>query len=515
FARQYRQQLFPDRTLLFTSLDQRYLDAAPLGENEAAVPASNDFPKLVDDILQLLPGTRQVFMVIGSGRLAEFWHQQLEHQFAPYRDRLTFLWSDDMALPEILERCARLPRDSAILYITLGADAQGGAYADERVLSELHATASAPLFSAQSVMLGHGVVGGTMMSIDTLSHNAARSAAALLNGASPRSIQVPTQFPGPRLFDWRELERWGIPESRVPPGSTVRYRRPTLWSEYRSTVLTGVGALILQSLLIVGLLYQRRARQRAEGESRKNLALAAAVSRRQTMSALTSTIAHELGQPLSALMLNARALQRMVAGPGGTADPIGEIVSDIEADGLRATQIIDRHRTMLRTREVTKAPIDLRELVNESLALVAHDIHARQVTTTLHLPSTACVISGDQVLLQQVFVNLVVNAMDAMAATPSPWRRLTIGTDVRAGEVDVLISDKGTGVPPDVVDTLFTEFMTTKPHGLGLGLTIVRTILDAHGGAIAARNNPDGGATFIVTLTRNGAAEPGPWTARP
>ena len=372
-----------------------------------------------------------------------------------------------MALPEILERCARLPRDSAILYITLGADAQGGAYADERVLSDLHATASAPLFSAQSVMLGHGVVGGTMMSIDTLSHNAASSAAALLNGASPRSIQVPTQFPGPRLFDWRELERWGIPESRLPPGSTVRYRRPTLWSEYRSTVLTAVGVLLLQSLLIVGLLYQRRARQRAEGQSRKNLALAAAASRRQTMSALTSTIAHELGQPLGALMLNARALQRMVAGPGGTSEPIGEIVADIEADGLRATQIIDRHRTMLRSRELTKAPIDLHALVTESLALVAHDIHARQVTTTVHLPSTACVISGDQVLLQQVFVNLVVNAMDAMAGTAQPLRRLTINSDVRAGEVDVLISDKGTGVPPDVVDTLFTEFMTPSRTASG------------------------------------------------
>ena len=315
FARQYRQQLFPDRTLLFTSLDQRYLDAAPLGENEAAVPASNDFPKLIDDILQLLPQTRQVFMVIGSGRLADFWHQQLEEQFEPYQGRLTFLWSDDLSLPEILDRCARLPRDSAILYITLGADAQGGAYADERVLSDLHATATAPLFSAQSVMLGHGVVGGTMMSIDDLSHNAASSAASLLNGASPQSIRVPTQFPGPRLFDWRELQRWGIPESRLAPGSVVRYRRPSLWSAYRSTVLSAVGVLVLQSLLIVGLLYQRRARQRAERDSRKNLALAAAASRRQTMSALTSTIAHELGQPLSAILLNAKALQRMVAGP--------------------------------------------------------------------------------------------------------------------------------------------------------------------------------------------------------
>ena len=148
---------------------------------------------------------------------------------------------------------------------------------------------------------------------------------------------------------------------------------------------------------------------------------------------------------------------------------------------------------MLRSRELTRAPIDVHAIVNESLALVAHDIKARQVKATVDLLSTPCVISGDQVLLQQVFVNLVVNAMDAMAGTEQPWRRLTISSDVRAGDVDILISDNGTGVPPDVIDTLFTPFMTTKSHGLGLGLTIVRTILDAHGGTIAARNSPDGG----------------------
>ena len=100
------------------------------------------------------------------------------------------------------------------------------------------------------------------------------------------------------IFDWRELERWGIPESRLPPGSVVRYRAPSLWQEHKGAVLSAVGVLAVQSLLIVALLHQGRARRRAEVESRKNLALAADASRRHTMSALTSTIAHELGQPL-------------------------------------------------------------------------------------------------------------------------------------------------------------------------------------------------------------------------
>ena len=172
---------------------------------------------------------------------------------------------------------------------------------------------------------------------------------------------------------------------------------------------TGCGRLApIQTLLILGLLYQRRARQRAEIESRKNLALAADASRRQTMSALTSSIAHELGQPLSALMHNAQALQMMVGANRASSDTIGEILSDIQAQGVRATQIVDRHRTMLRSHQLEKQPLDVHAVVEESLALVTHDLRARRVELTVNLSSNSCIISGDQVLLKQVLVNLLM-----------------------------------------------------------------------------------------------------------
>ena len=198
------------------------------------------------------------------------------------------------------------------------------------------------------------------MSIDDLSsQHGRRGHSTLERRAAGKHQTYRRNAPGQPIFDWRELQRWGIPESRLPPGSVVRYRAPSLWSEYRGTVLSAVGALAVQSLLIVGLLYQRRARQRAEIDSRRNLALAADASRRQTMSALTSSIAHELGQPLSSMMHNAQALQMMVTANRATPDTIGEILSDIQSQGVRATQIIDRHRTMLRSRQLDKKPIDL------------------------------------------------------------------------------------------------------------------------------------------------------------
>jgi len=328
----------------------------------------------------------------------------------------------------------------------------------------------------------------------------------ILNGAPPGSVRVPPQLRGPAIFDWRELQRWGIPQSRLPSGSIVQYRSPTLWREYRPTVLTALGLLAIQSVLIIGLLYQHRARQRAEIESRRNLALAADASRRQTMSALTGSIAHELSQPLTALTLNAKTLQWMVT-TNPAADTIAGILSDIQAQCSRASEIVERHRTMLRAHQLDKKPIDLGEVIRESLALVVHQLRAWHVETTVDLPATPCAVDGDQVLLQQVLVNLVMNAIDAMAETPRPRRRLTISVDVRRDDVAVSVQDTGTGLPPHVAETLFTPFVTTRPDGIGIGLTIARTILDAHGGTIVARNNPDGGATFTLTLRRRDAGE--------
>jgi signal transduction histidine kinase len=282
---------------------------------------------------------------------------------------------------------------------------------------------------------------------------------------------------------------------------------PSLWQEHRLTVLGATAALVIQSLVIIGLLYERRARQRAELDSRRNLALAADASRRQTMSALTSSIAHEIGQPLSSMIHNAQALEMMLNANRVTPDAMGEILSDIRSQGVQATQIIDRHRTMLRSHQLDRKPIDLHAVISESLALVGHDLTARQIEATVNLSSNPCIISGDQVLLQQVLVNLVINAMDAMAETLPARRRITISTEVRAADVAISVRDTGTGLPAHIDGTLFTPFVTTKANGIGIGLTIARTIVDAHGGTIAAHNNPEGGATFTVTLRRTQSLE--------
>jgi signal transduction histidine kinase len=224
------------------------------------------------------------------------------------------------------------------------------------------------------------------MSMEDLASNAANSAVRILNGEPASSVRVPSQLPGRPLFDWRELQRWGIAESRLPAGSEVRFRGPSLWSEYR---IRGPGCRRRDcdsGILIVGLLFERRARLRAEIESRKNLTLAADTSRRVTMSALTGSIAHELSQPLSAMIYNAEALQLMINAGRATPENITEILADIHADGVLAGEIIERHRAMLRSRRIEKKQVDLQEVVSDTLALVAYDIRERQIEVSVDLP---------------------------------------------------------------------------------------------------------------------------------
>jgi signal transduction histidine kinase len=453
----------------------------------------------------VLPETRQVFMVTGSGAIGRFMRPELEAGFARFQGRVRFIWSDQLSLPEIMRQVASLPPHSAIVFQTFGSDAQGGAYPAEQVVASLHASANAPMFSAQSPYLGRGVVGGAMMNIDDLARRTADVASRILNGEAPGKLRVPPQLRGQPIYDGRELERWNIPESRLPPGSIVQFRRPSVWDEHRLTVVLVAVAMILEALLIARLLYERRARQRAEVESQRNLALAADANRRETISALATSIGHELGQPVTAIVHNTQALQRMITTNRALPGAAEEILGEIKAEAVLAAQIIDRHRAMLRSHQLRRQPLDLNSVIHESLALVGHDMRKRRIEVTLDLSPTPCVIDGDQVLLQQVLVNLLRNAMDAVTESPPARRKITIRSLVRPDEVEVSVQDTGLGLPPDIIGKLFTPFVTTKSHGLGIGLTIAQRIVEAHAGTIVAQDNGDGGATFCVTLRRGEA----------
>jgi PAS domain S-box-containing protein len=221
---------------------------------------------------------------------------------------------------------------------------------------------------------------------------------------------------------------------------------------------------------------------------------------------LSGALAHELNQPLTAILSNAQAAQRLLARDPLDLAMVREILDDVVTDDLRAGEVITRLRALLKKGEASFQPLDLNDVATDVLALARSELIDRHVAVTTRLKPGLPSILGDRVQLQQVMLNLLLNACEAMSIKTSAERRLTMSTALDGdGFLLASIADRGSGVPPDAADRLFEPFFTTKPQGLGLGLSICRSIIAAHGGRLWADNNADGGATFTLALPpRNG-----------
>jgi len=234
-------------------VDRRFLEKGTMADNDTAVAVAHDPPLMIENILKLLPDTQTVVVVIGASQLEQFWLKEVRRAFKRFEDRLNFVWTNDWSFAELLQQSAVLPAHSAIFYGVLSLDAKGVPQIEERTLRELHAVANAPIFGLHSTQLSRGIVGGPLLSIEDLSRNTANVALRVLRGESPRSIVTPTQVAGKPAFDWRELQRWGIGENRLEPGSTVQFREPTTWQRYRRPIIAAGALAGVQALIVIAL----------------------------------------------------------------------------------------------------------------------------------------------------------------------------------------------------------------------------------------------------------------------
>ncbi len=241
-------------------------------------------------------------------------------------------------------------------------------------------------------------------------------------------------------------------------------------------------------------------RKRAELEIDAHKRELAHLSRVAMLGELSGTLAHELSQPLTAVLINAQAARQMLECQPLDVEQLRPALDDIIKNDKRAGAVIDRLRTLLRKGETTLVPVDVNEVAREVLDLAYNEFMSRRIAVTSALQPAMPLVLGDRVQLEQVLLNLVLNACDAMDGLHAGRRQLALSTARDAGFVQLVVSDRGSGVPNGQLERVFEPFVTFREHGLGLGLAISRSIVTAHGGSIRAENNADGGATFRCLL---------------
>ena len=502
FVQKFHPSLFRSTPELLTDVEERKASSPSLPPNETVVAISVSFPAVVENILRVQPRTSTLAIVIGNSPIEKFWVEQIRNSLEPFRNRVKLTFLNELPFTDVLRRVATLPAGSAILYILLSPNVDGMPQDEDTALAQLHAAANAPMFSYTDAYLGKGIVGGPLISGEEQGRETVAVAARLLSGERPSDVRAPPISLGYPEFDWRELKRWNIKESNLPPGSRILFREPSAWERYRWQLLSVAAILLLETALIVMLLDERRRRRHAEMSAHRHMAELARMNRRSTVGELSASIAHELAQPLGAILRNTEAAELILhGGSRSNINELEEIMRDIARDQRRASEVIRRLRSLLARTPSETHEVDLNEVVDEVFQLISAQAAAHRVTLTTSLASRTLIVSGDRIQLQQVVLNLVMNSIEAMGSAGAGERRITARTGlVDEAAAEVSIADSGPGIALEKVEQIFEPFFSTKDSGMGMGLSIARTIVASHGGRIWAANHRDGGAVLRFTI---------------
>jgi signal transduction histidine kinase len=628
FMQRHRAQLYPTTPMLILGADLRRIPGTTLTKYDTGVLLDLDLPAYLDNILRLRPDTTDVAVVVGNSPVERYWTSELQRDFQRFGDRVTITWFNDLTFGEMLRRAAVMPPRSAIFWFLLSEDAAGVPYSQDRALETMREVASVPIFGMGDHELGRGIVGGPLMQTQGIGKAGAEVALRILKGETPSDINPPSVLFGAPMYDARELQRWGIRESRLAPDSIVQFREPTLWEQHRGLVIAATLVFVVQTAFLAALLIHRRRRRLAERlleESEEHMTFAAAsvnlglwqfdrhtgtlwatdhcrvlfnlagdapltcktivnavhpedretivralrgtsdperpavnevrvvlpddqirwirmrarssfsasgradqlsgnfidvtdqkaaeadaaqqraevahLMRVSTLGELSGAIAHEINQPLTAILSNAQAALHLLKQSSPDLVEIREALQDIVHEENRAGEVIGRLRGLLKKGERKTEAVDVNLLVDSTINLLKHELIGRRIEVKVDAAEAVAPIVGDPVQLQQVLLNLVMNAMDAMDATSAAQRTVEISTRMPGtGGVEIRVGDRGPGIRAEQQGRLFQPFFTTKEHGLGLGLAICSAIVEAHGGKLSLTNRDGGGAAAAFSL---------------
>ena len=505
FILRYRDRLFPAVPVVHAAVPRSTLQSIPtLPPDVVGVPIAYDYAGTVKQALQSHPRARHLIVVTGAAK-QDVWGPVLRSEIASVLGNVQAEYLVGLTLPELKKRLNGLGSDSVVLTSGFFQDGDGHSYLPRDAAALIVAASSAPVYTVVDTFMGLGVVGGRMLSYEQLGRQSGQILGRFFRG-EPDWRHMPEPPASVLEVDWRQVKRWGIDPEQLPHDAVLAFKAPTLWQAYRTAVLSAVTIILLLSALVISLLLERRRRRTAEiAVQRQHLALAHA-SRLAVAGELTAAIAHEINQPLGAVQTNADTVEVILQAGGDRREDLLRLVGRIRNDILRISEVIKRLRALLARHEARRQPLDLNVVLNDVEAFLRPELKRRDMALALRSAATPARILGDETQIQQVLINLIMNAMDALADTPPDRRIIVVQVECAAGTNMVSVKDQGPGFADGDLSKLFDSFFSTKKNGMGLGLSIARSIVEAHNGTIRAERGPSGGAVFLVGLPADNAS---------
>ncbi|WP_244313636.1 sensor histidine kinase [Stappia sediminis] len=499
FILENREAIAPDVAIVAGAITEASIDPASLQENVWGIISHFDVPKTLDLALRLQPDASRIVVLSGSSDFDRSWRESARRDLAQSYHGVEVKYLSGLTLDGFKEAAAALPPTAILLVLTVFEDADGRAFIPKDATTQIASASAAPAYGVYSSYIGTGIVGGFIETFDGIGVDLALMAKRIISGSlSGERLRT---SPGRPTVDWRQLARWEIHEALLPTDTLVLHHDASIWDRYRLQILAILAILMLQSGTIAALIVLDRRKRRIEKELALERLELAHLSRTTQLGELSGSFAHELNQPLTSILANAEAGIRLIDREEPDIPEIRNILEDIASSDRRAAGVIKQLRQMMLKGEVTLEPMDLNEAVSATLALLRGELVERQTKVSFIRNSEVLPVKGNMAQLQQIVLNLTMNAADAMADLPASNRRIQIETYAREdGTRTLSVSDRGSGVSPELREAAFQPFVSGKTNGMGLGLAICRSIAGAHGGTLEFDEKAGEGTRIILTL---------------
>lgn len=503
YAEDYLLNL-PTISIDFDFSDYGFKSDLKLNEQTVIVGMELILDKSISTALSLFPKTTSVFFVGGTTPFDKFLMSLAKEASQIIDKSKEIIFITDKSMDKILKQVHSLPVSSLIFVPSFNTDLKMVTYHNPEAIRLISINANAPVFAYSDMGFGDGAVGGYILSFEKIGLLSGVSAVKILEGADPNSLSVTEQDYYDYVFDWRQLKRWNIADSDlIPEESAILFKEVNFINEYKWILGAVLLFLVLQSMMIANLIRLNRNQKlmtkkviETENKYREFLH----EDRSLRLGQLTASLSHELNQPLTAILSTAQAGINFINSNEATPELLKQIFQKIVENDKRGASILSSIRGMMKIESREKEKTDINSLVNEVAAVYKNEASMHGIQLNIRLLDEPVYIFADGIQIQQVLLNLIFNASHSMEKINASNKIITISNSVNNTDVIVSVSDRGTGINEAEKEKLFKPFVTLKKEGMGIGLSICRSIIEDHEGKIWAENMSDGGAKFSFSL---------------